>query len=109
MDEAEQKIIQDLILEGALQFAGIDDDTGEMLYTFSDKIKTVMPALYDEHISSVNQEIMYLWEKGYLEIDLLLDNPSVILTNNALNPEEILKLSPDKQRSLNEIKRILML
>jgi hypothetical protein len=108
MDDIEQEIINNLILEGALQPAGIDSETGEILYTFSDKIKTLMPDLYKEHVTSINKEIMYFWENGYLDIDLLSDNPNITLTDKAINSKDFLKLDREKQRSLQEIKRILL-
>jgi hypothetical protein len=108
MDEAENKIIENLILEGALEFAGFDPETGEMLYNFSNKVKVVMPELYEQHLKTVNRDVMYLWENGYLELDLFSDNPIVSLSNKAMIESEVEKLSPDNRRSLNEIKRILL-
>ena len=108
MDSHEEQLIQDLILKGALEFAGIDPDTGEMLYNFSDKIKTVMPALYDQHLKNINEDVMYFWEHGYLDMDLFSDNPLILLTDKALDQNEVSKLSIEKQRSFQEIKRIVL-
>lgn len=109
MDEIEDKIIENLIVSGALEFAGIDEQTGEMLYSFSNKIKTVMPELYNEHLKNVNQEIMFFWELGYLDLNLFEDNPMVSLTNKGLSQEGLESLTPDQKRSFNEIKRVLTL
>lgn len=108
MDSFEEQIIKDLILEGALEFAGIDPETGEMLYNFSEKVKTFMPDLYNEHLKTVNQDMMHLWESGYIDMDLLSDNPLISLTTKALDEKEVSKLDSEKRRSLNEIKRILL-
>jgi hypothetical protein len=108
MDEAEEKLMQDLILKGAIEFAGIDSETGEMLYTFSNKIKDVMPELYEIHLSTINKDIMYFWEKGFVNMDLFSDNPVIALTDKAFNDTEIEKLDVDKKRSLKEIKRIVI-
>ena len=105
MNESE---IDKLILSGALEPAAIDNETGEMLYNFSDKVKTFMPDLYNEHLKTVNKEMMDLWESGYLSIDLFSDNPIVSLTSKSMSEEEVGKLNPEKRRSLNEIKRILL-
>jgi hypothetical protein len=107
MDEIETKLMEELILKGAIEFAGIDDETGEMLYNFSNKIKDIMPELYEIHLSTINKDIMYFWEKGFVDIDLFLDNPSITLTEKAFNNKEIASLDIDKQRSLKEIKRIV--
>jgi hypothetical protein len=104
----EDLIIEKLILDGALEFGGIDVDSGEILYTFTKKLKEIMPDLYREHLNFVNSEIMYLWEFGFLSIDDLADdNPKVRLTLKAYDQDKIKELTPEKQRSLEEIKRIL--
>lgn len=109
MDEIEDKIIEDLIISGALQFAGIDEQTGEMLYSFSNEIKTIMPELYNEHLKNVNNDIMFFWEHGYLDVNLFEDNPTVSLTNKGINEEDLQALTNDQKRSFNEIKRVLTL
>jgi hypothetical protein len=107
-DDIENAVIDKLILEGALELGGIDMENGEILYTFTDKLKEIMPELYNEHLNFVNGEIMYLWERGFLSInDFAEENPKVRVTDKAFNDLEILKLPKDRQRSLEEIKRIL--
>jgi len=104
----ENAVIDKLILEGALEIGGIDVENGEILYNFTNKLKEIMPELYNEHLNFVNSEIMWLWERGFVSIDdFTQDNPRVMVTDKALNSEEILKLPKDRQRSLEEIKRIL--
>lgn len=109
MDEKEfvDKTMENLILEGALQFAGVDPDTGEMLYNFTSKLKEVMPELYDEHISFVNTEIMHLWERGFLDVSILDEDPKVTLTLKAFDKNETMKLSEQHQFALKEIKQAL--
>jgi hypothetical protein len=104
----DEELIEDLILKGGLQAAGVDSQTGELLYAFTPKIKEIMPELYEDHISSVNTEIMGLWEKGYINIDLFQKDPVITLSEKALNKEEVDKLSKKDQWSLYEIKRILI-
>lgn len=103
----EQTAIDYLMLNGGLQVAGIDEKTGEFLYTFTPKIKELMPELYHEHMNHVNNEMMGLWEKGFINIDLMSDNPIVTLTQKALDPQEVAKLSKEDQWSIEEIKRLL--
>lgn len=104
----EDNAIEALILNGALEVGGIDIASGEILYTFTNKLKEVMPELYNEHLNFVNSEIMYLWEHGFLSIDDFADNnPKVMTTDKAFSEEEIAKLPRERQRSLEEIKRIL--
>jgi hypothetical protein len=107
MDE-ESKILDNLILQGAVEVSGMDMETGEMLYNFTDKLADVMPDLYNEHMNSVNSEIMYFWQHGFLSMnDITEKNPIIRLTNKAFDDVEILKLPKNRLSSLNEIKRIL--
>jgi hypothetical protein len=106
-DSGEEEIIDQLLLENALEVVGIDDSNGEFLYAFTNKIKDVMPDLYEDHLNFVNSEIMTLWEKGYLDINFLEENPAVRLTEKALDQEEVNKLSKQEIWSLKEIKRLL--
>ncbi len=108
MDDEEKILIEHLILTGALEVAGINEDTGEALYQFTPKLKSVMPALYDEHINYVNSELMALWEKGFISMNLFDENPIVTLTEKAFNNEEISSLSEEDQYSIKELKRILL-
>jgi hypothetical protein len=106
-DEAISQIIDDLILEGGLEVAGVDPDSGEMLYAFTPKVKDLMPELYEDHLNFVNAELMVLWEKGYVNIDFLMDDPLISLTNKANNPDEVKKLSKQERWSLQELKRAI--
>ena len=107
MASEEDKIIDDLILKGGLEVAALDEDTGEMLYSFTPKIQELMPDLYDEHIRGVNSEVMNLWEKGFLNLDLFVKDPIITITAKALNKEEIQGLSKQERWSLFEIIRLL--
>jgi hypothetical protein len=98
--------IEDLILSGGIEIIGIDID-GEPLYSFTPKLKILMPELYEEHLNSVNKEIMNLWEKGYVNIDFFQTDPLVTLTEKALINEDILRLSREEQWHLSELKRLL--
>lgn len=104
----EENLIDDLILEGALEIAGIDSKTGEFLYSVTPKMKDIMPDLYEEHLQTVNREIMALWEKGFVDMDFNEDNPIVRLSPKAHNIDEVNRLPEHLQSSLDEIKRHLI-
>lgn len=106
MDET-REIIDTLLLTGAMEVSGVDEKTGEFLYQFTPKLKDVMPDLYKEHLNHVNSEIMRLWEKGFVTIDLMSDSPLVRLTDKAFDNKEVAKLSKEDRYSVEEIKRIL--
>jgi hypothetical protein len=100
--------IEDLILNGVLEVAAVDSETGELLYNFTPLVKDLMPDLYRVHADTVYEDILFFWEEGFLQVnDFTEQNPTVRLTTKAFNDAEILKLNPDKRQSLNEIKRIL--
>ena len=106
-DEQISEIIDHLILEGGIEVAGIDPESGEMLYAFTPKVKEIMPELYHDHLNFVNDELMILWEKGYVDIDFLKDDPLIYISDKSYDPEEVKKLSKQERWSLQELKRVV--
>ena len=106
-DEQISEIIDHLILEGGIEVAGVDPDSGEMLYAFTPKVKEIMPELYHDHLNFVNDELMVLWEKGYVDINFLMDDPLISLTAKSYDPDELQKLSKQEKWSLQELKRVV--
>jgi len=43
-----QALMEHLVLQGALEVSGFDVDSGETLYTITDKLKTVYPDMYED-------------------------------------------------------------
>ena len=104
----DDKSIDSLLLAGIIEVAALDSDTGELLYSFTDKFKEMMPELYEIHINYIHNEVMYFWEKGLVHIDdVTSENPVVSLTEKAFDENAIASLSDSKKESLEEIKRIL--
>jgi hypothetical protein len=106
MSSEEDEIIERLILDGALEVAGVDSEDGSLLYSFTPKIKEIMPELYNDHINNVNSEIFSLWERGYVDIDFLSKDPLVTLTRKSFNELEMSKLSKKEKWSIEELKRL---
>jgi hypothetical protein len=107
MSSEEEKMIEKLILEGGLETVGVDQETGELLYSFTPKIKNLMPDLYDEHITDVNACVMNLWEKGFLEIDFFAEEPIITLSKKAFDRAAVEGLSKKDRWNLFEIMRLL--
>lgn len=104
----DEPTIEDLILSGAIEVAAFDAENEELLYKFTDDVKTVFPELYQAHMATVHEEVMYFWELGFLDISNMEDpNPIISITDKAFIDEEISKLPLDKQKTLGDIKRIL--
>lgn len=108
MSEFDDKI-DELILNGALEVSGIDIDTGEMLYNFTDKLKTISPELHEDVSNYISAETMSLWAEGFLDINVTEKNPMVKLTEKSFDESEVKKLSKEKQYTLKEIIRIIHL
>ena len=103
----DDEIMNKLILDGALEVSAMDQETGELLYSFTPKIKDVMPELYKEHMQTVNKDIMNLWEKGFVNMDFFVEDPTITLTDKAFDINLVKNLSKQEQWSLFEVKRLL--
>ena len=100
--------IDDLILSCALEPAGIDPESGEMLYNFTDKLKDVSPVLHREVNNAFNAHVMKLWELGMVSMDITDKNPLVQLTEKSFEPDLISQLNDEELYTLKEIKRNLL-
>jgi hypothetical protein len=103
----EERILEQLILEGAVEVAGIDLETNEPLYNITAKMQDIHPALHDEFINYFSQETMTLWEFGFISMDVTDKNPMIRLTPKALDKDAVNKLDKEHQYTLKEIIRIL--
>lgn len=105
MEDLDQ--IEEMILEGSIEVAGIDEKTGEFLYRFSDKMKTLHPELFHAAQNYFSIEMMALWEGNFISMDVTEANPIVRITQKALDPEEVSKLDESVQHTLKEVIRAL--
>ena len=106
MTSDENEMIEKLILDGALEVAGVDSEDGSLLYSFTPKIQQVMPELYHDHLNRVNAEILSLWERAYVNIDFLAKEPVVTLTDKSFDPVEMSKLRKQDVWAIEELKRL---
>ena len=100
-------IMNYLIEQGGIEVSAVDEN-GEFLYSFTPKLKEILPELYEAHMQQVNTEISHFWELGFLNVNWFEDNPKVTLAPKAFKNEEILKLSEEEQFRLKEMKRVLL-
>jgi hypothetical protein len=107
-EEFENNMLDKLILSGAVAVSGIDEETGEFLYQFTDKLKDISPAMYDEHISHINNLIMHFWQEGFFEINFEMDSPRVFLTEKAFDNSALSNLSKEDRWNIEEMKRIFI-
>lgn len=105
MDPEDQ--IENMILDGSLEVSGIDEETGEFLYTFTEKLAENYPELYKDAQTYFSKEMMFLWENNFIVMDVTDSNPLISLTKKALDKEEVAKLSSEVQVMLKEVVRVL--
>lgn len=99
--------IEKMILDGSLEVSGIDEVSGEFLYTFTEKLAENYPELYKDTQTHFSKEMMFLWENNFVVMDITDSNPIVSLTEKALDKEEVAKLTPEAQSMLKEVVRVL--
>ncbi len=102
----EDFIFIDLIENGAIEYAGLNED-GEPIYNFTEKLKDINPDLFNIHQTQLNREVMFLWDQGFLTVDLLENNPDVGLTEKSFDEKSVDMLDDIYKTVLKEIKRIL--
>jgi hypothetical protein len=100
-------IVQELILNGSLEVAGMDLDNGEMLYRFTEKMAVDHPNIYHDYQAFFSKAVYSLWELGFVEMEITDDNPMVRLTEKAFDEIAVKKLDKEKQYNLKEIIRLL--
>ena len=59
-----EMLIEHLLLQNAIEFGGIDDKTGEMLYCITDKLQEVHPKLYKELKGDFERHMFEMIEQG---------------------------------------------
>lgn len=96
-----------LVLQGAIEPAGLDSDTGEMLYSFTNKLKDIDPKLFNSMMESFHRGVMALWERGFLNIDMLEDEPLAKLTRQAFDETKVSELPAELQEVLKEVMRMM--
>lgn len=101
------EIIDNLILNGGLEFAGIDQETGEVLYRPTSILRNIDPKLSDEMSSYFSATTMKLWEKGFIDMDVTVADPLVKLSEKSFDLELINSLEKDERIVIREIIRVL--
>lgn len=81
-----------LILNGYVEVSGVDKETGEFLYTFTEAARQKIPGLQDQLNEEFYSLIVYLWEHEFISMDIESQNPKVTLNAKALDDQEVKKL-----------------
>jgi hypothetical protein len=96
--------IDELILEGGIEVASLSE-SGDFLYKFTDKLKDLDPDLYANIIQIMYKEIIFLWERGFISMDITSNDPKVTLTDKAFDSEQINNLPESTKLNLIAIIR----
>ena len=83
--------LDELILNGSIEVTGLTN-SGAFLYKFTDKLQETDPDLYDAIRQRMYGEIMFLWQAGFIAMDVTVDNPIVKLTDKAFDKEALEEL-----------------
>lgn len=59
-----QALLEHLVLQGALEVSGFDIDSGETLYTITDKLREVSPAMYMDLEQTFKQNMYQMIDQG---------------------------------------------
>jgi hypothetical protein len=97
------EMIDKLILAGALEVAGIHETTGELLYSFTPKLKQVAPEIFNGVIDHFYTGILHLWELGFLDMDITEREPSVAVNYDFCIEENMKKLNPHELNLLENL------
>jgi hypothetical protein len=101
--------IEELILAGAVEVSGIDAETGDFLYSFTDKIHEVDPEIARESRDLFNRYMYALWEMGFIHMDIDSDNPMVSLLPKCFVEDEVAALPKDLSLVLRSVMEALRL
>jgi hypothetical protein len=105
MDEFD--IVDNLFLNGGLEFAGSDSETGEALYRPTDRLKKLDHKLSEDISLYFSEVTLKLWEKGFLDMDVTQKDPLVKLGKKSFDALDIKSLPKDERVVMEEIVKVL--
>lgn len=99
------ELFERLILMGAVEPAGLDSETGEMLFSFSPNLKNVSPELATRVNDMFSGNIMSLWSKGFVNLEYVGDSmdPFISLTEKSTDDFEVSLLSEIERAVLKNV------
>lgn len=103
MEDFDPTVVEKLILSGAVEAAGIDED-GKMTYRFTKEAQNIAPDLYNSYMEQFYADLMSLWEKGFISMDITEQNPKVtIIASKFIDDEATANLTQQERNSLHFI------
>jgi hypothetical protein len=102
-----EEIIDGLIEKGALEFVGIDAESGEALYRPTEILESIDPKLSKDMSLYFSQATMRLWEKGFIDMDVTIEDPLVKLAEKSFDAKALESLDKEEKIIIQEIIRVL--
>ena len=96
-------MLEKLILQGYVEPAGLDAETGEMLYSFTDLARQEMPYLEKQFEEEFHRNIMFFWQAGALDMNVYEQNPIIRINPLALQQSFIDSLTTEQKIALKII------
>jgi hypothetical protein len=101
-------IVDNLVLNGGLEFAGKDSETGEPLYKPTERLKDIDARLSEDLSAYFSEVTLKLWEKGFLDMDVTDKDPLVKLGPKGFDAVAIKSLPKDERVVIEEIVKALL-
>jgi hypothetical protein len=105
MDEFDA--VDNLLLNGGLEFAGSDSETGETLYKPTDRLKELDSRLSEDLSLYFSEVTLKLWEKGFIDMDVTNKDPLVKLGPKSFDALNIKSLPKEERIVMEEIVKVL--
>lgn len=96
--------IEDLILMGVAEVAGIDSETGEVLYNF--KNIDDYPDIHDAWEEAFHRELMFFWQEGFIDMNVTALNPVIRITPKGVSDAAINSLSPEQRKMFVSLREL---
>lgn len=100
------EFFNELLEQGAIELSAMDEN-GSPLYSFTEKMIELAPGLAERLQDTFHNDMMRLWQLGFLEMDVTQVNPTVKITNLAVDNEQIGTLPQDLRVTLTTIKQAM--
>jgi len=100
-------IVDNLILNGGLEFAGKDSETGEPLYRPTDRLKDLDNKLSEEMSIYFSEVVLKLWQNGFIDMDVTQKDPVVKLGPKSFDLASIKSLPKDERVVVEQIVKVL--
>jgi hypothetical protein len=103
----DEEFFESLILSGAIEVSSIDPETGDFLYSFTPKIREIAPAIAKAADKMFYDQMMGLWIKQVISMDVTSSNPTVKITEKAFDESVIAQLTEPEKETLSFLMQVM--